>query len=153
DSITTSSTCCSISHSASRCNCSGLLPYQRRSNKYSLSTSTSATTTANFFLWTSIPAILYAIGFLLAGAEGVLGIQLSRASGYRRSHRGRDNAPFIRSLTHAPDQTGRRPWVLHCDLNLATPSHCGLLLGCEPFSWGFAGWGPKGQVGNAGMCS
>jgi hypothetical protein len=53
-----------MSHSASRCNCSGLLPYQRRSNWYSSSTSTSATTTANFFLWTSIPAILYAIGFL-----------------------------------------------------------------------------------------
>src|SRR5258708_11090596 len=41
--------------------CSGLLPYQRRSNWYSSSTSTSATTTASFFLWTSIPAILYGI--------------------------------------------------------------------------------------------
>src|SRR6266849_10500806 len=71
DSITTSSTCCSLSHSASRCNCSGLLPYQRRSNGYSSSTSTSATTTASFFLWTSIPAILYAISILLAGAESV----------------------------------------------------------------------------------
>src|ERR1019366_8724263 len=61
DSITTSSTCCWISHSANRCNCSGLLPYQRRSNWYSSSTSTSATTTASFFLCTSIPAILYGI--------------------------------------------------------------------------------------------
>src|SRR5438046_8389100 len=36
----------------------------------------------------SIPAILYGIGFLLAGAESVPGITLSRISGYRRSHRG-----------------------------------------------------------------
>jgi hypothetical protein len=35
----------------------------------------------------------------------VLEITLSRVSGYRRSHRGTDNAPFIRSITHAPDQT------------------------------------------------
>ena len=57
DSITTSSTCCWISHSANRCICSGLLPYPRRSNWHSSSTSTSATTTASFFLCTSIPAI------------------------------------------------------------------------------------------------
>ena len=31
-------------------------------------------------------------------------ITLTRVSGYRRSHWGRDNAPFIRSMTHAPDQ-------------------------------------------------
>jgi len=89
-------------------------PNQRRSNWYASSTSTSATTTANFFLWTSIPAILYAIGFLLAGAESVPEITLSRVSGYRRSHRGRDNAPFIRSITHAPDQTVTRLRLLHC---------------------------------------
>src|SRR4029077_2247191 len=46
------------------------------------------------------PVILYA-----AGAESVPEITLSRVSGYRRSHRGGDNAPFIRSITHAPDQT------------------------------------------------
>jgi hypothetical protein len=34
--------------------------------------------------------------FLLAGAESVLEISLSRVSGYRRSRRGRDDAPFIR---------------------------------------------------------
>src|SRR5215470_4702427 len=138
-----SSTCSSISHSASSRNCSGLLPYQRRSNWYSSSTSTSATTTASFFLCTSIPAILYGIGFLLAGAESVPEITLSRVSGYRRSHRRRDNAPFIRSIMHAPDQTGRRPQLLHCDFNLATPSHCELLLGSERFSWGFAGRRPQ----------
>ena len=48
----------------------------------------SATATANIFLCMSIPAILYGIGFLLAGAESVPGITLSRISGYRRSHRG-----------------------------------------------------------------
>ena len=35
----------------------------------------------------------------------MLEITLTRVSGYRRSHRGKDNAPFIRSITHAPDQT------------------------------------------------
>jgi hypothetical protein len=57
DSITTSSTCCWISHSANRCICCWLLRYPRRSNWYSSSTPTSATTTASFFLCTSIPAI------------------------------------------------------------------------------------------------
>jgi len=52
-------------------------------------------------------------GFLLAGAESVLEISLSRVSGYRRSHWGSDNAPFIRSITHAPDQTGVRSEFLH----------------------------------------
>src|SRR5438105_7854059 len=50
DSITTSSTACSSSQSESSCSCSALLPYQRRSNWYSSSTSTSATTTASFLL-------------------------------------------------------------------------------------------------------
>src|SRR5438309_7563824 len=131
-----------MSHSASRCNCSGLLPNQRRSNWYSSSTSTSATTTASFFLCTSIPAILYAIGFLLAGAERVPEISLSRVSGYRRSHGGRDNAPFIRSITHPPDQTVSRLQHLHCLFDLATPSHSGLWLGSERFSWSFAGRRP-----------
>src|SRR5438445_281522 len=99
DSITPSSTRCSMSHSASRCNCSGLLPNQRRSNWYSSSTSTSTTTTASFFLWTSIPAILYAIGFLLAGAESVPQITLSRVSGYRRSHRGGETTRHLFALS------------------------------------------------------
>src|SRR6516164_7538369 len=40
---------------------------------------------------------------------------------------GRDNAPFIRSITHAPDQTDTRSQLLHCFLDLATPNHSGLL--------------------------
>ncbi len=50
DSMTTSSTCCSSSHWLSKRNCSGLLPYCRRTNWYSPCTSTSATTTASIFL-------------------------------------------------------------------------------------------------------
>src|SRR5438128_2241293 len=50
DSITTSSTCCSISQWASNRRWSGLPPNRRRSNWYSPSTSTSATTTASIFL-------------------------------------------------------------------------------------------------------
>jgi len=43
-----------------------------------------------------------------------LEISLSRVSGYRRSPTGgRDNAPFIRSITHGPDQTGVRSQFLH----------------------------------------
>jgi hypothetical protein len=64
------------------------------------------------FLCTSIPAILYGIGFLLAGAESVPKITLSRVSSYRRSHKGRDNAHLF-ALTHAPDQTGVRSQRLH----------------------------------------
>src|SRR6266481_4291855 len=58
DSMTTSSASCSSSQAASDRSCSGLLPNIRRSNWYSLSISTSDTTTASIFLWTSIPAIL-----------------------------------------------------------------------------------------------
>ena len=61
----------------------------------------------------------------------MLEITLTWVSGYRRSHRGRDNAPFIRSITHAPDQTYIRLQHLHCLFDLATPSHLdyGLALG------------------------
>jgi len=51
----------------------------------------------------------------------VLEITLTWVSGYRRSHRGRNNdAPFIRSITHAPDQTYIRLQQLHCLFDLAT---------------------------------
>jgi hypothetical protein len=70
------------------------------------------------------------------------GLTLDRVSGYRRSHRRRDDAPFIRSITHAPDQTYIRVQHLHCLFDLATPSHSGLWLGSERFSWSFAGRRP-----------
>ena len=51
----------------------------------------------------------------------MLEITLTWVSGYRRSHRGRNNdAPFIRSITHAPDQTYIRLQQLHCLFDLAT---------------------------------
>ena len=46
-------------------------------------------------------------------------ISLTWVAGYCRSHRGRDNAPFIRSITHAPDQTYMRLQDLHCLFDLA----------------------------------
>src|SRR6266403_1199135 len=58
DSMTTSSASCSTSHAANDRSCSGLLLNILRSNWYSLSISTSDTTTASTFLWTSIPASL-----------------------------------------------------------------------------------------------
>ena len=53
----------------------------------------------------------------------MLEITLTWVSGYRRSPRGRDNAPFIRSITHAPDQTYIRLQLLHClfDLTISQP--------------------------------
>src|SRR6202040_2230096 len=72
DSMTTSSASCSSSHAASDRNCSGLLLNILRSNWYSLSISTSDTTTASIFLWTSIPAILYDINSSWPEAESVL---------------------------------------------------------------------------------
>ena len=53
----------------------------------------------------------------------MLEITLTWVSGYRRSHSGRNNAPFIRSITHAPDQTYIRLQHLHClfDLAISTP--------------------------------
>jgi hypothetical protein len=41
-------------------------------------------------------------------------ITLTWVSGYRRSYRGRNDAPFIRSIMHAPDQTYIQPQPLHC---------------------------------------
>src|SRR6516164_8675659 len=52
------------------------------------------------FLWTSIPAILYGIRFLLAGAESVPEITLSRVAGSCRSHGG-ERQRTIYSLYHA----------------------------------------------------
>jgi hypothetical protein len=49
----------------------------------------------------------------------VLEIPLTWVSGCRHPHRGRDNAPFIRSITHAPDQTYIRHQHLHCLFDLA----------------------------------
>ena len=49
----------------------------------------------------------------------MLEITLTWVSGYRRSQKGRDNAPFIRSITHAPDQTYIRRQHLHCLFDLA----------------------------------
>jgi hypothetical protein len=71
DSSMTSSTSRSTSQSASARNWAGLVPTFWRSNRYSPSTSTSATTTANIFLCTSIPAIWYGMGSPDEGAESV----------------------------------------------------------------------------------
>src|SRR6266850_3964170 len=43
--------------------------------------------------------------FLLAGSGERAAVTLSRVAGYRRSPRGRQRRPIIRSITHAPDQT------------------------------------------------
>ena len=49
---------------------------------------------------------------LLAGAESVPSIPLSRVTGYRRSHR-ETTTPNYSLNTHAPDQTSYRPRLIH----------------------------------------
>src|SRR6266853_3163854 len=50
----------------------------------------------------------YSVGhhFLLAGSGERAADTLTRLAGYRRSPRGEQRRPIIRSITHAPDQTG-----------------------------------------------
>ena len=74
---------------------------------------------------------------------GLIWIILHKGVRYRRSYRGRDNAPFIRSITHAPDHTVKRSRLLHCRVNLAARSHRGVWLSSERFSSGFAGRRPQ----------
>jgi hypothetical protein len=50
--------------------------------------------------------------FLLAGSGERAAVTLTRLAGYRRSPRGRQRRPIIRSITHAPDQTERQPLIL-----------------------------------------
>ena len=52
--------------------------------------------------------------FLLAGSGERAAATLTRVTGYRRSLRGRQRRPIIRSITHAPDQTSKRPQPIHC---------------------------------------
>src|SRR6516165_1921712 len=46
-------------------------------------------------------------------------VTLSRVAGYRRSLRGRQRRPIIRSNTHAPDQTESQPRLRQCRFDLA----------------------------------
>jgi hypothetical protein len=74
----------------------------------------------------------------------VLEITLTWVSGYRRSHRGRDNAPFIRSITHAPDQTYIRLQHLHCLFDLASSPPFWIIAWIETIFMEFRG--PKAPV-------
>jgi hypothetical protein len=74
----------------------------------------------------------------------VLEITLTWVSGYRRSHKGRDNAPFIRSITHAPDQTYIRLQHLHCLFDLAISPPFWIIAWIETIFMEFRG--PKALV-------
>jgi hypothetical protein len=71
-------------------------------------------------------------------------ITLTWVSGYRRSHRGRNNAPFIRSITHAPDQTYIRLQHLHCLFDLAVSTPFWIIAWIETIFMEFRG--PKALV-------
>jgi hypothetical protein len=49
---------------------------------------------------------------VLAGSGERAAVTLTRVAGYRRSPRGRQRRPIIRSNTHAPDQTVTQPRLL-----------------------------------------
>src|SRR5256884_153750 len=57
----------------------------------------------------------YSVGhsFLLAGSGERAAATLTSLAGYRRSPRGRQRCPIIRSSTHAPDQTESQLQLLH----------------------------------------
>jgi hypothetical protein len=74
----------------------------------------------------------------------VLEITLTWVSGYRHSHRGRNNAPFIRSITHAPDQTYIRLQHLHCLFDLAISPPFWIIAWIETIFMEFRG--PKALV-------
>lgn len=93
--------------------------YKRRSNGKSSSASTPPE-----------PASSYAHRFPLSCMASSSSWRERRTrwrlvSGYRHSHRGKDNAPLIRSISHAPDQTAnglnvrpRRSTPLGCYLEM-----------------------------------
>jgi hypothetical protein len=83
DSITISSTSRATSQVGDARNSAGLVPTFTRSKRYSSATSTSATTTANIFLCTSIPAMWYGIGLSLWERRACLVASL-RVASYRR---------------------------------------------------------------------
>ena len=56
--------------------------------------------------------------------------------------RGRQQRPFIRSITHAPGQTGSQPQQLHCVFDLAALACSPLCFGSQRFSSSFAGRRP-----------
>ena len=92
--MTTSSTSCSTSQSARRRRSVGVVPTFWRSKWKSPSTSTSATTTASIFLWTSIPAIRYGIGLSLGERRACL-VASVRVAGCRRSPAELDDAQLF----------------------------------------------------------
>ena len=87
---------------------SGVVPNCRRSNTYSPSTSTSATTTANIRLCTSIPAIRYGIRLSWRERRTCLGC-LTQGHGLSSPAR----RPLIRSSAHVPDHPIHRRQLLH----------------------------------------
>src|SRR5207244_6105559 len=70
----------------------------------------------------------YPVGhkLLLAGSGERAAVTLTRVAGYRRSHRGKQRRPIIRSNTHAPDQTVLQPKLLQREFDLAAPDRCDL---------------------------
>jgi len=67
-------------------------------------------------------------------AESMPRVAYPGSRGYCRPRQGGQQRPFIRSITHAPDQTGSQPQRLHCVFDLAAPGCSPLCLGSNRFS-------------------
>src|SRR5260370_16202792 len=82
---------------------------------------------------------------LLAGSGERAAVTLTRVAGYRRSPRGRQRRPIIRSNTHAPDKTVTQPRLLQC---LGRPRRPGpvVILPLSDFHEVSRAAGPKGQT-------
>src|SRR6266704_2158852 len=59
-----------------------------------------------------------------AGSGERAATYINQGRGLTPLPQGERRCPIIRSITHAPDQTNRRPRLIHCRLDLATPSSC-----------------------------
>jgi hypothetical protein len=72
-------------------------------------------------LYTSIPLSLIRHAFLLEGAESVLRLPQQESRAIAAPHRGRQQRPITRSITHAPDQTHTRSQLFHCSKRSRRP--------------------------------
>ena len=75
-----------------------------------------------------LPTLVYRLACGTQQQENrvVEAVTLTRVAGYRRSPKGRQRRPIIRSITHAPDQTLTRSQLFHCCIDLAAPGRCDL---------------------------
>src|SRR5260370_10936952 len=58
------------------------------------------------------------------GSEKRAATYINQGRGLSPLSQGKKRRPNIRSITHAPDQTNRRPRLIQCPFELAAPTRC-----------------------------